>query len=254
MVKWSAYKPTRHLKTQVLPPTETRPLKPGSFPALRRLGRWFPLFALGTLFLLILGGRFYPAGNAGHPEAHVASVSSDVKGIRVGETVPDFALVDLDNKVRRLSAYGGKTVVLVTVGLKCPCVESYRGRLNELARAYADRNVVFLGFNSNANETHEQVLANRAARPFAFPVGCDSQQSIADLLGATHMTQVFLIDGKGVLRYRGRIDDNTYHPQSVTRPDLKIALDDLLAGRPVSVNPEPALGCVIVRNAEDLAP
>lgn len=241
---------------------DTRHPTPDTFGPLRgltrRLGRWFPLFALGTLFLLILGGRFCQARigvpQANHPEAHSASVDSEVKGIAVGETVPDFALVDLDNKVRRLSAYEGKTVVLVTVGLKCPCVESYRGRLNDLARAYAERNVVFLGFNSNANETHEQVLANRAERPFGFPVGCDSQQAIADLLGATHMTQVFLIDGKGVLRYRGRIDDNTYHPQSVTRQDLKIALDDLLAGRPVSVKPEPALGCVIVREAEGQGP
>ncbi len=207
------------------------------------------------LFLLIIGGRFYPARKrSDHPESHQASVSSDVRGIKVGETVPDFALIDLDNKVRRLSAYAGKTVVLVTVGLKCPCVESYRSRLNVLSRTFADRGVVFLGFNSNANETHEQVLANRASRPFEFPVGCDSQQAIADLLGATHMTQVFVIDGSGVLRYRGRIDDNTYHPEAVTRQDLKMALDNLLAGQPVSRQQEPALGCVIVRDPDSQAP
>lgn len=220
------------------------------FRVMRRLGRWFPLFALGTLFLLLIAGRFYSSrATPNHPDAHRASVSSETKGIRVGETVPDFALVDLDNKVRRLSGYAGKTVVIVTVGLKCPCVESYRGRLNDLAKAYADRGVVFIGFNPNANETHEQVLASRAARPFDFPIGCDSGQAIADLLGATHMTEVFLIDGKGVLRYRGRIDDNTYHPLSVTRRELKDALEDVLANRPISVSPEPALGCVIVRES-----
>jgi peroxiredoxin len=219
------------------------------FRATRRLGRWFPLFALGTLFLLLIGGRFYSSrATSDHPDAHRATVSSEAKGIRVGETVPDFALVDLDNKVRRLSGYAGKTVVIVTVGLKCPCVESYRGRLNDLAAAYAARGVVFIGFNPNANETHEQVLANRTARPFNFPIGCDNQQAIADLLGATHMTEVFLIDGNGILRYRGRIDDNTYHPQSVTRRDLKDALDAVLSGRSVPVKSEPAIGCVIVRD------
>lgn len=234
-------------------PTKVQPVGLG-----RRLARWFPVYAVGALLALVIGGRFYqarPGKTAAndHPE-HAASVSSTVTGVKVGETVPDFALVDLDNRVRRLSGFAGKPVVLVTVGLKCPCVASYRERLNGLAATYGPRGVAFLGFNSNANETHEQVLADRAAHPFDFPIGCDSQQSIADLLGATHMTEAFLIDGHGVLRYRGRIDDNTYHPKDVTRPDLKTVLDDLLAGRPISVVAAPALGCAIVREIPDEAP
>ena len=60
----------------------------------------------------------------------------------------------------------------------------------------------------------------------------------ADALKAATTPEAFVLDHNSVLRYRGRID-NAYSARlkkspQVTQHDLKNALDDLLAGKPVA--------------------
>lgn len=174
-------------------------------------------------------------------------VSNDDAVIAVGARVPDVTFTGPDGKVVRLSDYRGKIVVLVAVGTRCPCVEAYRARLNALATEYAARQVVFIGFNPNANESPAEIIARQKAKPFVFPVVVDEHQAAADALGATCMTECFLVDAQGRLQYHGRIDDNTYHPERVTTHLLRAALDAVLDGRPVNVLCRPAIGCAIVR-------
>jgi hypothetical protein len=52
------------------------------------------------------------------------------------------------------------------------------------------------------------------------------------------------VDQTGAARYRGAIDD-AQNPARVKTEAVKIAVDDLLAGRPVSVKPIRAFGCAI---------
>ncbi|MGQ9897648.1 MAG: redoxin domain-containing protein [Acidobacteriota bacterium] len=167
--------------------------------------------------------------------------------IAIGALVPDVAFKHLDGQTVRLSHYRGRVVVLVAVGTRCPCVEAYRARLNNLAQTYAPRQVVFIGFNPNANESLSEISARQQAKPFVFPVVRDEGCQATDLLGATCMTECFLVDAAGRLQYHGRIDDNTYHPERVTMHLLQEALEAVLSGRPVNVLCRPAIGCAIVR-------
>ena len=174
-------------------------------------------------------------------------ISGDDSLIAIGAPVPDVAFKSLDGQTVRLSDYRGRVVVLVAIGTRCPCVEAYRARLNALASTYAPRQVVFIGFNPNANESLTEIRERQKAKPFAFPIVVDENCQATDMLGATCMTECFLIDAAGRLQYHGRIDDNTYHPERVTTRLLQEALEAVLSGRPVNVLCRPAIGCAIVR-------
>jgi hypothetical protein len=43
----------------------------------------------------------------------------------------------------------------------------------------------------------------------------------------------------------GRIDDNWQQPEKVTRYDLRTVLEDILAGREMSIAAIPSMGCSI---------
>src|SRR5439155_4395904 len=84
------------------------------------------------------------------------------------------------------------------------------------------------------------------------PVYKDDGFAAVDALKAATTPEVFVLDRHSILRYRGRIDNGYYarlkkNPQ-VTSHDLKNALDDLLAGRPVREPATPSVGCPIVRD------
>ncbi|OYT73157.1 MAG: hypothetical protein CFK52_02505 [Chloracidobacterium sp. CP2_5A] len=175
------------------------------------------------------------------------AVSNDDSLIAIGARLPEIAFTGLDGREVRLSDYRGKLVVLVAVGTRCPCVEAYRARLNALAADYAARQVVFIGFNPNANEPLAEIIERQKAKPFAFPVVVDEDRRATDALGATCMTECFLADAQGRLQYHGRIDDNTYHPERVTTHLLREALESVLNGQPVARLCRPAIGCAIVR-------
>jgi mono/diheme cytochrome c family protein len=72
----------------------------------------------------------------------------------------------------------------------------------------------------------------------------------ADQLGAVRTPEVFVLDRDRTVRYHGRIDDQHLvgrQRPAPTREDLKLALEELLAGKPVSVPETTAVGCHIGR-------
>jgi hypothetical protein len=77
----------------------------------------------------------------------------------------------------------------------------------------------------------------------------DRTRVVAKRANATVTPSVVLVDGGGIVRYRGRID-NAYADlgkprQHVTSHDLRVSLEAILAGRPVPAPETEALGCYI---------
>jgi hypothetical protein len=82
----------------------------------------------------------------------------------------------------------------------------------------------------------------------------DRDFAAADVLKASTTPEAFVLDHNFVLRYRGRID-NGYVARLKKAPvtmrhDLREALDELLAGKPVSKPITPSVGCPISREKE----
>ncbi|MEX0610548.1 MAG: redoxin domain-containing protein [Pirellulales bacterium] len=128
-------------------------------------------------------------------------------------------------------------------------------RLSELAARYEPKGVQFVGINSNRQDTLREIAHYARVHKIDFPLLKDPYQRVADLFGATRTPTAFLLDARQIIRYRGPIDDQFgvgYARAGATTSDLAAALDELLAGKPVSTPITEPVGCYIgsgTRNA-----
>ena len=160
-------------------------------------------------------------------------------------------LKGLDGKEIRLYSFAGKKgAVLFFLGKDCPVSNKYIPRMLELSRIYEPKGIVFLGINSNASESLQEVAAHAREHGVDFTVGKDPNNVVADLTQAERTSQVVVLDARATIRYQGAIDDQ--HVPGVSKPEavhnyLADALDTLLARRPIEVASTPAVGCPIER-------
>jgi peroxiredoxin len=170
--------------------------------------------------------------------------------VGVGGRAPDFSLspaaggssVKLSEEIA-----SHRLVVVIFIATRCPFSNGYNERMEALSRKYSARGVAVVGINSNSSESMQEVADHAKKHGFSFAVLKDNGNTVADLYGAQRTPEVFVVDGGGILRYHGRIDENSDDASKVQSPDLQKALDALLAGLPVP-NPETkAFGCSIKR-------
>ncbi|HMY76400.1 MAG TPA: redoxin domain-containing protein, partial [Blastocatellia bacterium] len=176
--------------------------------------------------------------------------------LTAGAAAPDFELKDLSGQPHALKDYRGKPAVIAFLSARCPISNAYKDRVKAVAEDYAKLGVSFLGINASADEPLEEVRAHAEQNGFKFTILKDEGNIIADAYAAERTPKVYVIDAEGVLRYQGRID-SSHNPRLVKRQDLRAALDELLAGKPVSVAGTQAMGCVLQRvqdlGVQDLA-
>ncbi len=169
----------------------------------------------------------------------------------VGATVPKFTLQDIHRRSRSIDGFKDrKAFVVVFIGAECPLANLYVPTLTELHKEYDGKGVQFLAINSNSQDTFVQVSAHAQDRDVPFPVLKDFDHKAADAFGAKRTPEVFLLDASRVIRYHGRIDDQYgigFQREKPTRRDLKEALDELLAGKPITTPETEPSGCVIAR-------
>lgn len=170
-------------------------------------------------------------------------------GPSVGAEAPPFSLKTLDGKTFSLSeaAKSHNAVVIMFIATKCPYSNAYNDRMRDMATVYEKKGVLFVGINSNKSEPAEEVAAHSKQHGLAFPLMKDPENKVADLYDARRTPEIFVVDREGKLRYHGRIDENYEDPLKVTSPDLKEALDSLLAGQPIAKAETKAFGCTIKR-------
>lgn len=167
--------------------------------------------------------------------------------LAIGATVEDFTLPDPDSKDQSLNSLKGKNgSVLIFVATKCPVSNAYNDRMEKLAQDYKAKGISVIGINSNVAELADAVKAHAEANKLTFPILKDSGNKIADRLGATVTPEAYFLDVSNKLLYRGRID-NAKDAAQVNSNDLRDAIDEWLAGKPVSKTIGIAFGCTIKR-------
>jgi len=132
----------------------------------------------------------------------------------VGKPAPPFALKDLDGKEVKLSDYKGKTVVLEWFQPSCPyCVEGYKedGNCRTTSEKLTKDGVVWLLVNSNnAGHPDSKIEANKKffeSRKLSHGVLMDTDGKVGRAYGAKTTPHCMVIDAKGILAYRGAIDN-----------------------------------------------
>ena len=159
---------------------------------------------------------------------------------------------DIDGRSFAPFAPAGKANVLLFVQTDCPISNSYAPEIQRICKAYESRGV-------SCSLAYEDVRVDAAAvrkhmKDFAYtgvPATIDDSRALADRARATITPAAVVVDARGAVRYRGRID-NFYASlgkprRTVTEHDLTDALDAILAGKPVPRPETEALGCFITR-------
>jgi peroxiredoxin len=187
------------------------------------------------------------------PLITVLGLAADPAPPAPGAKVPDFTAKCVDGKPRSLSDYRSKkAIVIVFIGTECPISNLEVVTLAEMHQKYSAKGVQFLAINSNDHDTFDEVVHHAEERKIPFPVLKDADQSGADALGAKRTPEAFLLDSDLVIRYHGRVDDQygyRYRRAAPTKTELKDAIDEVLAGKAVTV-PEVKKfdGCIIGRS------
>ncbi len=81
-----------------------------------------------------------------------------------------------------------------------------------------------------------------------FPFAKDFDGSVVRAFGATRAAEVVVLDADKHLCYRGRVDSQfrlSGDRSEIGREDLRMAIEDVLAGREVAVAETPIDGCLI---------
>ena len=170
----------------------------------------------------------------------------------LGTPAPDFSLPNVDGRTITLAdAAGPQATLVMFICNHCPFVKHVADGLAALGRDYAPRGVGIVAISSNDVATHpadspEQMVHEAEQRGYAFPYLYDETQAVAKAYRAACTPDFFLFDASRKLVYRGQLDaSRPGNGIPVTGADLRAALDAVLAGRPVSADQVPSLGCNI---------
>ncbi len=171
--------------------------------------------------------------------ALAGSVRADASNDKIGKKIELGTLADHK---------GDKLTVVVFLSFDCPNSNGYATTLIDLAKQFDGKGVKFIGVNESELSADE-IKAKAAEFKLPFSILADPKQMTADAFKAKVTPEAFVLDHNQVLRYRGRID-NTYNARlkrnpKVTDHDLREAIDDLLAGKPVRTPVTQAIGCSI---------
>ena len=170
---------------------------------------------------------------------------------QLGTLAHDFELSGVDGKTYTLSSFANRrSLVIIFMCNHCPYVKAVLQRLIDLQNAFSGRGVQLIGINSNdatryPDDSFGNMKTAAQERGISFPYLFDKTQETAKVYGAVCTPDLYVYGEERKLLYRGRIDDNWEHPEQVTRRDLKSALEDILAGRPVPNEQVPSMGCSI---------
>ena len=159
----------------------------------------------------------------------------------------NFSLNDYNGKEFSLSDFKeSKAIVIMFIATQCPVSNDYNERMAKVYAEYKDKGVTFLGINSNKQEDMEEIKEHAAENGLDFIILKDNNNVIADVFEASFTPEIYVLSPGFELLYHGRIDDSR-KKSNVEKQDLRLALDEILAGKEVSVKQTKAFGCTIKR-------
>jgi len=192
-----------------------------------------------------------------------ASSNAGAQAAELGKPAPLFTLADIDGTQHELGKLKGKTVVLEWFNPECPFVRHAhtKGPLHDQAARVQSPNVVWLSINSGAlGKQGNGLERNRSGKTeygISNPILLDESGAVGRAYGAIKTPHLFIVDAKGVLVYRGGIDNAPIGTVDDARPRLPdskpgqvvnyvdAALQDIALGRPLRLPDTPPYGCSV---------
>jgi peroxiredoxin len=171
-------------------------------------------------------------------------------GPKPGDAAPAFTLQDQSGRTVSSDELRGKIVVLEWFNDECPyVVKHYKdGHMNKVADQYIEEGVVWLAIDSTSSHNAAKNKAIAAEWKIDRPILSDASGQIGKAYGSRNTPTMYIIDKEGKLAYRGAIDSKSDADTSSIAGATNyvvVALDEVLAGKPVSTPETKAYGCSI---------
>lgn len=190
------------------------------------------------------------------PLAAAVAFASAVHAAAPGQPAPEFTVNDASGKPVKLSDFRGRHVVLEWTNPECPFVRKHYDSANMqgLQKHYGAKDVVWLAVNSTSR-THAEYtpgpemaawMGRHGAAPKAVLI--DDTSAAGRAYAARTTPHMFVIDPAGKVVYAGAIDDKRSSNPADTKTAknyVRAALDEALAGKPVSVASTTPYGCSV---------
>ena len=172
-------------------------------------------------------------------------------GYEPGDVVSGFTLpnangggeVSLDDVMTEVGA------VVVFECNHCPYVVGSINRINKAAEKAEELGMGFIGINSNDPDKYPEDsfenMVKRADKGMPYPYLHDESQEVATAWGAKRTPEFYLMNGEGVVVYRGRLDNSPRNAMEATTRDLADAMDSLSMGDLPPVNRTESIGCSV---------
>jgi peroxiredoxin len=177
--------------------------------------------------------------------------------LEIGAKAPDFSLPATDGKTYKLSDFkDAKALVIFFTCNHCPYVKGSDEVTRQTADKYIKKGVKFIAINSNSENTHpedsfELMVERMKANKFPWVYLRDKTQKVALAYGALKTPHFYIFDGNRKLVYTGRGVDNPKDTAKMTVNDLDKALEEHLAGKPVTVKLTNPIGCNVKWEGQD---
>jgi peroxiredoxin len=177
--------------------------------------------------------------------------------LEIGAKAPDFSLPATDGKTYKLSDFkDAKALVIFFTCNHCPYVKGSDEVTRQTAEKYMKKGVKFVGINSNSENTHpedsfELMVERMKVNKFPWVYLRDKTQKVALAYGALKTPHFYVFDSNRKLVYTGRGVDNPKDTIKMTVNDLDRAIEEHLAGKPLSVKLTNPIGCNVKWEGQD---
>lgn len=172
--------------------------------------------------------------------------------LKLGSKPINFSLKGIDEKYYSLEDFDDKKYLAIMFSCNhCPYVIASEREFVAIQTDFEKNGFGFVVINPNVanpkypGDSFKNMKERAEEKKFNFPYLADDTQEVARTYMAGKTPEIFLYDENRDLVYYGRINDNPRNPSEISRQDLRIALEELTSGNPISVPETLALGCSI---------
>ena len=184
----------------------------------------------------------------------IVAASPEKDGYQVGDTVADFKLKNVDGGMISLADFKtAKGFIIIFDCNTCPMSRAYNSRIIALNKKFATQGFPVVLINPNSaemvpEESFDKMKNHAKEHGYDFPYLYDESQNVVRKFNPTNTPHTFVLNktSSGLkVAYIGAIDNNSRDGSKADKHFVEEAVNELLAGKPVTVTKTKAIGCTV---------
>jgi len=199
------------------------------------------IFAIAALCAVLVSGHSYAQADKLNPGAAIPGA--------------DIAMKSTAGKSVTLKSAMGENGLLVMFSCNtCPFVVKNQATTRATMQYAIVHHIGMVIINSNEaqrgnDDSYEAMKTYAKDQGYVVPYLMDEQSKLADMFGANHTPEIFLFNKKGVLEYKGAMNDNPSDPSAAKKQYINNAIDAVVSGGNIDPKVTKSVGCSIKRKA-----